>query len=309
MVTAIRPLLCCAGRWSRLVVTLAAGCLCLAAAPAGAQSRERTLYVTARDAQGAVVAQLTPDNVTVREDGVAREVLRVAPATAPLQIALLVDDGAASARHTTNFRDALKAFVGRFGAPHEIAYVTLGDRPTIVTEYTTSTDALTKAIDRLFPRSGAGIYVLDGIAEAARGLQKREATRPVILVVTTDGTEFSNLSDGPVLDALAASGAALYVVVVQEGASGVSRSQEMRYRDIVFDRGPADSGGVREIVLTSMALPATLSAIADGLLRQFTVTYARPTTLIPPEKVTVTAARPGLVVRGTPARVASGERP
>lgn len=306
MVQAIRPLLGRAGRWSRLVLTLPLACLL--ATPAAAQSRERTLYVTARDAQGALVQQLAPEDVTVREDGVAREVLRVAPATTPLQIVLLVDNSAASARHIPNFRDALKSFAGRFGAPHEVAYVTLGDRPTIVAEYTSSADTITRAIERLFSVPGAGVYVLDGIAEAARGLQKRDAARPAIVVVTTDGVEFSNLSHEPVLDAIEAAGAALYVVVVQEGASAARRSDEMRYRDIVFDRGPTESGGVREIVLTSMALPATLSAIADGLLQQYAVTYARPTTLIPPEKVTVAAARPGLVVRGTPARTLAGER-
>lgn len=308
MVTPTRSLSLRAGRWSCLALVLPVACL--VASTAAAQSRERTLYVTARDAQGALVERLAPEDVTVREDGVAREVLRVTPATTPLQIALLVDNSAATQRHTTNFREALKGFVARFGAPHELAYVTLGDRPTIVTEYTTSTETLTRAVDRLFPQPGAGAYVLDGIAEAARGLQKREAARPVIVVVATDGVEFSNLPDGPVLDALRAAGAALHVVVVQEGAAGADlRSDERRYREIVYDRGTADSGGSREIVLTSMALPATLSALADGLLRQFEVTYARPTTLIPPEKATVEAARPGLTLRGTPARAPAGARP
>ena len=307
MVTPARSLSVRAGRWSCLALVLPVACL--VAAPAAAQSRERTIYVTARDAQGALVERLTPEDVTVREDGVAREELRVTPATTPLQIALLVDNSAATQRHTTNFREALKGFVARFGAPHELAYVTLGDRPTIVTEYTTSTETLTRAVDRLFPQPGAGAYVLDGIAEAARGLQKREAARPVIVVVATDGVEFSNLPDGPVLDALRAAGAALHVVVVQEGAAADLRSDERRYREIVYDRGTTDSGGSREIVLTSMALPAALSALADELLRQFEVTYARPTTLIPPEKVTVEAARPGLTLRGTPARAPAGVRP
>lgn len=289
---------------------LVVACLAvLAAAPAAAQSREHTLFVTARDAQGALLQALTPADVAVREDGVAREVLRVAPATAPMQIALLVDNSAATSRHTTNFRDALKGFVARFGAPHELAFVTLGDRPTIVAEYTSSRDALTRAIDRLFPQPGSGVYVLDGIAVAARGLQKREAERPVIVVVTTDGTEFSNLSYDPVLEAVRSAGAALHVVVVQENAGAAFRSDEMRYREIVFDRGTSESGGSREVVLTSMSLQPTLATLADTLLGQFTVTYARPTTLIPPEKVVVSAGRPGLDVRGTLARAPRGARP
>ncbi len=284
-------------------------CLILiAAATLAAQSRERTLYVTARDSTGALAEALVPGDLVVREDGVAREVLRVSRATAPLRIALLADNSAATSRHTSNFRDALKGFVARFGPPHEIAYITLGDRPTIVTEYTSGVDTLTRAVDRLFPQSGSGAYVLDGILEAARGLQKREAERSAIVVVATDGPEFSNVADGPVLDAIRAAGTALHVVLVQEHMTAAT-SDEQRYRNIVFDRGTIESGGSRDVVLTSMALPSALQAVADGLLGQFAVTYARPTTLIPPERVTVSAARPGLVVRGTAARAPAGGLP
>ena len=38
---------------------------------------------------------------------------------------------------------------------------------------------------------------------------------------------------------------------------------------------------------------------ADELTHQYKVTYARPQSLIPPEKVTVAAAKPGITARGT----------
>jgi hypothetical protein len=225
-----------------------------------------------------------------------------------MQIALLVDNSAATQRHTTNFREGLQAFLKRFPPPHEIAFVTVGDRPTWVTSFTSSGDALSRAVERLFPQPNAGAYVLDAIAEAAKALQKREAERPVIVVVTTDGVEFSNLSYEPVLDAVKAAGAALHVVVVQQNpGAAATGSVEMRYREIVFDRGPSESGGSRDILLTSMALESSLSALADALLGQFAVTYARPARLIPPEKVTVAAARPGIDVRGTLARAPQGD--
>ena len=48
-----------------------------------------------------------------------------------------------------------------------------------------------------------------------------------------------------------------------------------------------------------MALDGKLKLLADELTHQYKVTYARPQSLIPPEKVTVAAARPGMTVRGT----------
>jgi hypothetical protein len=40
-----------------------------------------------------------------------------------------------------------------------------------------------------------------------------------------------------------------------------------------------------------------LPRVADELLNQYQVTYARPETLIPPEKLQVAVSRPGVTVR------------
>jgi hypothetical protein len=281
--------------------------IALAVPAAEAQTQRRVLYVSALDAQGQPVTSLAPEDLRIREDGVAREILQVGRPEEPLHLALLVDTSEAMTRYVQDFRTALKAFVARFPAPHQLAYITLGERPTIVTEYSPGPNAVAREVDRLFARPGAGAYVLDAIGDAARGLQKREAARGVIVVLAASGVEFSNRSYEPVLEALEASGAALWVVTVQEGGGTVAdiRNQEYRNREIVYDRGTRESGGRHEILLSPMAATEAMTKLADRLLAQFAVTYARPTTLIPPEKVTVEAVRPGLDVRGTPARTGS----
>src|ERR1044071_3129282 len=65
-----------------------------AAEPAAAQTGtalHRGLYVSVVDKDGKPVASVAPEDLIVREDGVAREVLRVEPATDSMQVALLVD--------------------------------------------------------------------------------------------------------------------------------------------------------------------------------------------------------------------------
>ena len=46
-----------------------------------------------------------------------------------------------------------------------------------------------------------------------------------------------------------------------------------------------------------MATTAKMKQVAEDLTHQYVVTYARPERLIPPEKVEVTVAKPGLKVR------------
>lgn len=279
-------------------------------APAAAQARERVMFVSAVDAAGKPVEQLTPADVRVREDGVAREVLRVTPASEPLQIALLVDNTAAIRSQVQDYRTALQAFVAKFPSPHEIAFITYGDRPTVVTEYSSGPVRVVPAIDRLFSQPNAGSYVLDAIQEAARGLQKREASRPVIVVVSSEGMEFSNITHDMAVNAVRAANASLFVVSVDDGRGRRESmgTQEGREREMVFGDGTTDTGGRREIVLSSMGLKDALTTLAEELLHQFKVVYARPSTLIPPEKTVVASAREGLTVRGALARTpAKGE--
>lgn len=274
---------------------------------ATAQPNEHALYVSVTDGEGKPVTDVKPDDLVVREDGVAREILRIVPATEPMQLSILVDTSATLANDTNNVREALLAFVKALAPANEISLVEYGERPSIITDSTPTVAALEQGVGRIFPRPGSGAYVLDAIVETSRGIQKRESSRPVIVVVDTEGVEFGNPTWQRVLEALKASYAALYVVSITDGRStDAASSEELRNRAIVFDRGPRESGGFREILLSSLGLESALGQLADQLTHQVKVVYARPQALIPPEKITVEAKRAGLEARGTPVRARKG---
>lgn len=263
-----------------------------------AQSREVTAYVSALDSRGVPLDSLTPADVTVREDGLAREVLQVSPATDPIQLMLLVDNSAATRDQIADFRRALPGFVEAMADRAEITLMTFGDRPTVAAGPATSAIPIKRSLERLFPLSSAGGYVMDAIVEASRSLEKRGATRPLIVVVATDGVEFSNLHGDRVIDALVASGAALHVVIVNSNPGAALATEEGRQRAIVYDRGVSVSGGQRIDLLTSLSLEKTLKTLADELTKQYKVVYSRPVSLIPPERVAISAGRPSITVRG-----------
>ena len=274
-----------------------------AAFPASAQTAERALYVSVLDDKDAPVETVTPADLLVREDRVRREILRVTPATEPMQVALLVDTSATLSPDAANVRDGLLAFIRKMAPAHALSIVEYGDRPSILADSTTDVAALEQGVGRVFPRKGAGAYVLDAIIETARGIQKRESPRPVIVVIDTEGVEFSNYDWQRVLDALEASGAALYVMNLSIGrTAGDLVSPEIRNRSIVFDRGTRQSGGYRNDLLSSLALQQALEKLAEDLLHQVKVIYARPQALIPPDEVTVEATRAGWTARGTPVK-------
>lgn len=292
----------------------AAALLVVLTAPLAAQPNLRSLYVSVLDEHGAPVANLGPSDFTVREDNVAREVLRVEPATDPMQIALLVDNSAAANSYITDMRRALHDFIAVVMAPsddnrhNQMAITTLADRPTIVVDYTTSAAELHKGVDRIFSQPGSGTLLLEGLIEISKGIRAREAARPVIVAITTEGPEFSDRMHDLVVGPLKNVGAAFHAIVVGPMASSTSTSA--RERAMVLDEGTRVTGGRRDNVLSSMSLPAKMKEVGAELTHQYRVTYAHPQSLIPPERVTVSAVRSGMTARGVLVKERSeGPRP
>lgn len=272
---------------------------------AQAGARERTLFVSAVDDSGKPVTGLTPGDFIVREDGARREVLRVSRALEPIDVALLVDNSASSAALVSPLREGLTRFIAAMAeaggtTPHNIALVGLAARPTIIVDYTSDRKRLTDGIGRLFPERDSGMTLLDAIVEVSKGLEKRDTARIAIVPVITDGIEFTNRYYKDVLEALVRSGAGLHALTV--GTFSISDDDGIRNRALALDEGTRASGGQRVTLLSTSAVPAALDKLAAELTSQYKVVYGRPDSLIPPEKVQVSAGRPGLAVRATPAR-------
>lgn len=275
---------------------------CLVVGPAAtaqqkpSEARTAQIYVSVVDDKGNAAPGLTAGDFAVREDGAAREVLAAGPATDSLDIMLIVDDSQAATATIPYLRDGLSKFIDRMQGKAKIGLVTIGERPTSVVEYTTDVAALKKGVNRIFARPGSGAYLLEGVREVSRGFKMREGIkRPVIIALTVEGVEFSNLQYERVLEELRASGAAFHALAIGTPAPLVS--DELRNRGLLLAEGTKETGGRRDQLLTPMAIEDRLQQVAGELLTQYVVTYGRPDKLIPPEKVQVTTTKPGLTAR------------
>jgi hypothetical protein len=267
-----------------------------------AQSAERVLYVNVWDqASHAPITGLGTDAFAVREDGLAREVLRVTPATSPMSVAIVVDNSQAATPTIADLRKALSGFLKALDGIGPIAIITVADRPTILRDYTTDQKQLQDAANRIFALPGSGATLLDAIVEVSKGMSKRDTDRAAMVIVTGENREFSTRHYQDVLEELGKGGAQMHALVLT-GPGGTMLTDEARNRASVLDLGPRNSGGTREDILTSQAFDMKLQELAKILKSQHRVVYARPQTLIPPEKVEVSATKPGQVASGAPAR-------
>ena len=280
----------------RVFVLLFAVSVFVSPDPLWAQATERTVYASVIDKADAPVSGLAAREFIVREDDVAREVLRATPATEPLNIALMIDTSAAIDPHILDLRTGLRAFFKQMAGKSEIALIGVGERPTVLMDYTRDVARLEKSLGLVFARPGSGTYLLDAIIEAGNALQKRKATRPTIVVVMATGPEFSERHHDNVLEQLRESGASLHsLVLTKPGAVRMERSdQEL---DMSLAEGTKMTGGRRDDLLTSMAISERLQLLGNELNSQYQITYARPPKLIPPKSLEVSAKRPDLTVR------------
>lgn len=255
------------------------------------------MYVSVVDSKGVPAQNVGPNDLSIREDNVAREVLRVAPATDPIDIALLVDTSTAARNFIRDYRVGVPAFLDvvlgeESSGQNHVALIGIGERPTILADYTNDRKKLTDGVNRLFAAQDSGTYLLDAIMEVSQGIQKRGAERAVIVAFVSEGPELSNRNYTLVLERLKASGATFHVMTI---GSPANFAQD---RSLTLSLGTKQSGGRYDTLLVSSALATRAKELAQEIVSQYRVTYARPDSLIPPEKVEVSAKRQGLTARG-----------
>jgi VWFA-related protein len=267
----------------------------------------RRAYLTVVDSKGVAVADLKLEEIAIKEDGASRTVLDVRPAAEPMQIVLLVDD---SGPGIQELREGVAKFVQIVRNSGEVAIITTAKQNTVLVDFTSDPGALLMAVNRLTTRTTSGGYLLEAIQESARTLSRREARRPVIVVIALEGTEYSNVSAKQVLEDVQRSGAIVHVLTVGKPSMKTMTAWSQRptesihealdetiARSTVFAEAPRQSGGRLEQVGQMSGMPTRLAEIAYELRDQLAVVYASPASAKPAEKFEVSVKRRGVKVR------------
>ena len=268
----------------------------------GGRTTTRKFFVNAFDGSGVPVDDLTPEDLELKEGGKSREVVALRPARGMMQIALIVDDNG-----TGLFRAALFRFVQKLQGRAEFAVITVIGQPIKLTDFTTDGQELNQALGSLSARPGApdGGQLLQGIYEAAKSLEKREAQRPVIVAMSIPGEEHTTLPARHVLDKLRDSGALLNVFLVANSASrqmaaitkpGALMEENMNLGEVLGD-GSKQSGGRREDLVAAAGSVPGLQRLAEDLLHQYQIEYDLPSGVKPSEHVSLSTKRTGVILR------------
>jgi hypothetical protein len=256
----------------------------------------RTVYVTVTDGQGMAVPDLTPADFTIKEGGKEREIVKAAPATTRMRLAVMVEERLLG---DGSVRMGLFEFMKRLQPFAETALITIGLRNTTVIGYTTDLNAIVAGLNGLSLNPSPHSNVAEGILDIGKAIERDRPARPVVVVVAVSGGQSGGASSNEVLGQLRQSGAGMHVVTIANNQSnaGVGALADESNREQVLGDGAKQSGGRRVEVTATVAVPKALQQIAGDLSAQYMIQYALPDGIKPSRNVNVGLKRRGVNLR------------
>ena len=300
-----------------------------------AHATPQAVFVSAVD-DGRPVLVLEAFEFRVREEGESREVLSVNRAQVPVQVAVLVDDSYGVTRNLGHLRRGLEELIDSLPDAQMSTVVAFGDQLRTLIDFTRDKNELKRVVGEFAQFSETSWYLPNALAETAIDMWDRGAVRPIIVLVTSEGTAATmarirrfrqgdavvsprggqGMAYDRVLEILRDTKVAVHTLVVRgagmasladglggdPGTRGLSQDTAGdRDRASLLAELPRVTGGGREELGATSALAELLNRIGDEISNQYFVVYARPAVLVPPEQIEVSVTRRGVSVRSTPA--------
>ena len=186
-------------RCSVAALLVCAGVVIVGLAGAALHAQQQfAFFLSAADANGARVTNLSITEVAVAESGRPARVVRLDPIVMPVKVTVMVDNGLGSAQHLVQYRNGLKGFFEALPTGVEASLLTMAPQPRWVVRRTNDRVQLANGVDRISPDSGAARFI-DALVEEAARIEddNKEAMTyfPVVVVMATTGPEGSSPRD------------------------------------------------------------------------------------------------------------------
>jgi hypothetical protein len=227
-----------------------------------AQRVPKRVFVSAVDAQGQPVLDLTAAEFRITENSTRRDVTRASLGTAPMRIVLLCDSSTTMSPMVNAYRRALEGFVDLLPPEYEVAFVSSGGQIRVRTQPSTDREKLRVEIGRFAAEGGANAFLETLLESDQRFLQKSAEKWPVFVIVASDTdtrqepdvVRYNNFMNG-----FLARGGAAHVVLFATGKRIGATSD-------LAQNLTQNTGGLYEPIIVDSALPGKLKTIAERIV-------------------------------------------
>ena len=256
------------------------GILAAAAAAGGSAAAvsagSKTVLVSLAATASGPIQGLSAGDVKVQEDKTPVEVTEVVPATDPMSVVLVLDVTYPMGRNppTQDLRRAVTSFVStvRSGAPDaQFAILSVSNAAVPLVDFTSDQARIADAIGHIVVGAQTGSVMLEGVVRASQSLEHRPAPRRAIVAVSFGSAEAGAERPSNVAKELQKSGATLWTMSLAS-SSDVAQAAA---RDEAWSKLTAASGGLGLAGVEVTGLDNQLKTIANTLVSQYSVTFAR----------------------------------
>jgi hypothetical protein len=145
-----------------------------------------TVPVIATDRGGQYIADLTKEDFSIVEDGVAQEIAFFAQVSAPFHVVLMLDTSASTEDKLRSIQQAANAFVQQLQTADRVKVITFNEAVKDLNEFTSDRNVLQNAIYRA--KAGEGTKVYDAMTIALNALRPIKGRKAI--VIFTDGVDW-----------------------------------------------------------------------------------------------------------------------
>ena len=254
------------------------------------------LLLTAKDAVGDVVTNLTPEDFHIRDNGVRQKIAVFERQTAQtLSVSLMIDNSASTARNLKFEADSgsrfVKALLESGNEKDRAALYSFNYQVIKQTGFTRQQSSIDQALHRLKGETGTALY--DAIYLASNEFYGREGRH--VMVIVTDGGDTTSAKDfGAAVEAAQRADVVIFPVLIVpiENQAGHNVGGENALTTIA-----EDTGGRVFVPTLGASLDRAFEEIVHELRTQYMVAYYPKD--VPPtrdrfHRITVEMSRPGL---------------
>ena len=269
----------------------------LVASPAPAGATEHQLFLSVMNQYGQPVEDLRGEEVVIEHAGTACTIISVQPGTAPMKIALLVDNSEPARQSLNPLRAGLRGFLDTLPAQHEVELFTIANQARMLLDFTTDREALVEKAEGIFVERG-GTLLLDGLVETWKRRFEDEDSWPVFVTVVYDGAEASNSVQQQEFNAfvneLRARAATVHAVLVSTRGGGLQADVSMNITK--------NTGGRYRALAAPTALPDVLTELSAAIGAHYDEVKNRYRTVYEceddnPDRIQARVNRPAVAVR------------
>jgi VWFA-related protein len=259
------------------------------------------VHVNVADAQKRPVANLSPQDFVVLEDGRPQHLSHFLSADGPLDVALLLDASSSMAAILPTLRSSAREFVEGLAPDDRVMLVGFDRRIRLLAELTTDRTELRQAVGALRTTGSTslfdGLYItLKTLSSAANDLARRRA-----IVVLSDGHDTSsNIDAESVIRQSQRSAIPIYTLLFDDEIAPSLQTYDAHRRLVQVKALAKDSGGRNFEIDNERLLGAAYDAIAQDLSQQYLLAYvssAAPNRGHTPHVVVRIPSQPGAIAR------------